>query len=254
MAAVQSEDRRVPVASVLTRVLIVDDHRTFADLLAFSLDAEDDFQCVGRASTVADAMRLTDELLPDVVMMDIGLPDGNGIAATAEILRRHPEVRVLILTAFVDQTMFARAAQAGASAFLVKDGGLDEVLSALRGARAGTVIINSELLSSLAVPAPSSRAAEPMARTLTARELDVLRLLAEGEDVRRIAKALGITVSTCRSQVKSLREKLGAHTQLEAVVKATRAGLLEETLPTSPVPAPKIPPHVAEASAALRAH
>ena len=82
----------------------------------------------------------------------------------------------------------------------------------------------------------------------------MLRLLAEGEDVRRIAKALGITVSTCRSQVKSLREKLGAHTQLEAVVKATRAGLLEETLPASPVPVSRIPPHVAEASAALRAH
>ena len=236
----------------MTSVLIVDDHRTFADLLAFSLNAEDDFQCVGRAATVTDALRLTDELVPDVVMMDIGLPDGNGIAATQQILERHPEVRVLILTAFVDQTMFARAARAGASAFLVKDGGLDEVLAALRGARAGTVIVNNELLSTLASPARGG--AHGPTPTLTPRELDVLRLLAEGQDVRRIAKSLGITLSTCRSQVKSLREKLGAHTQLEAVVKATRAGLLEETLPTSPVPAPRHPPAVADADVSARDH
>jgi DNA-binding NarL/FixJ family response regulator len=212
-----------PAPAGATRVLLVDDHRTFADLLAFSLDSEDDFTCVGRAGTVAEALALTDQLRPDIVVMDISLPDGDGLAATGEIIARHPRVRVILLTAFGDATLVRRAARAGASGFLVKDGGLPEVLSALRAAHDGILIVNSRLLSSMAAPEPQPRRGAP---SLTARESKILDLLADGQDVRDIARTLSISLTTCRGQVKRLREKLGARTQLEAVVTAARLGLL----------------------------
>jgi DNA-binding NarL/FixJ family response regulator len=210
----------------LTRVLVVDDHTIFADLLAYSIDAEHDFECVGRAATVAQAIAMADSLAPEIVVMDIGLPDGDGVEATARIVARHPDIRVLILTGSVDQNLFARAARAGAIAFLGKYDPLDEVLATLRGARAGAVIINNTLLSLLMAPTRDEQGSPGDAPSLTALERDVLGLLAEGHDTARIARVLSITMTTCRGQLRSLREKLDARTQLEVVVKAGRAGLL----------------------------
>jgi DNA-binding NarL/FixJ family response regulator len=232
-------DLRPDRSRVPARVLVVDDHTIFADLLAYSIDAEDDFVCVGRAMTVAQAIAMTESLRPDIVLMDIGLPDGDGVDATARIVERHPHMRVLILTGSVDQDLFARSARAGAIAFLGKYGPLDEVLATLRGARAGTVIVNSTLLSMFSSPTPAGRSPEADGPELTALERDVLWLLAEGHDMARIARKLSITVSTCRGQLRSLREKLGAHSQLEVVVKANRAGLLPSTFGKPAVPAPR---------------
>jgi DNA-binding NarL/FixJ family response regulator len=226
-------------SGVRTRVLVVDDHTIFADLLAYSIDAQDDFVCVGRASTVAQAIAMADSLTPDIVLMDIGLPDGDGVDATARIVEQHPQMRVLILTGSVDQNLFARSARAGAIAFLGKYGPLDEVLATLRGARAGTVIVNSTLLSMFSSPTPAGRSPEADGPELTALEQDVLDLLAEGHDMTRIARTLSITVSTCRGQLRGLREKLGAHSQLEVVVKANRAGLLPTSFGKPAVPAPR---------------
>jgi DNA-binding NarL/FixJ family response regulator len=222
----------------LTRVLIVDDHTIFADLLAYSIDAEDDFVCVGRAATVAQAIALTNSLAPDIVVMDIGLPDGDGVEATARIVEQHPGIRVLILTGSVDQNLFARAARAGAIAFLGKYDPLDEVLATLRGARAGAVIINATLLSLLMSPTPNGQGSSGDVPCLTALERDILGLLADGHDTARIARGLSITMSTCRGQIRSLREKLGARTQLEVVVKANRAGLLPSAFAKPAAPAP----------------
>jgi DNA-binding NarL/FixJ family response regulator len=210
----------------VSRVLVVDDHKIFADLLAFSIEAEDDFVCVGRATTVAQAIAMTDSLAPDIVLMDIGLPDGDGVRATARILEQHPNVRVLILTGSVDRNLFARAARAGAIAFLGKYGPLDEVLATLRGARAGIVTVNGTMLSLLMSPTLDEQPPAGDLPDLTAREDDVLQLLAQGQNIHKIARALSITVSNCRGHVRSLREKLGAHTQLAVVVKAGQAGLL----------------------------
>lgn len=233
--------RAVP-SPVVSRVLVVDDHRIFADLLAYSIDAENDFECVGRATSVAQAIALTDSLKPDIVLMDIGLPDGDGVEATTRILEQHPGVRVLILTGSLDQNLFARAARAGAIGFLGKYGPLTEVLATLRGARAGAVIINSTLLSMLTSRAPNGSPTVGDAPDLTALERSVLGLLAEGHHIQRIAHALSITVGTCRGQVRSLREKLGAHTQLEVVVKAGRVGLLPSAFSSSADPAPAVGP------------
>ena len=118
-----------------TRVLLVDDNRTFAELLARALDAEPDLACVGHALNAEDGIAAAIRLAPDIVVMDLNLPDRDGISATAELTSRDPEMKVLILTAHPSPLAMTQAGAAGASGFLAKDGSLDHVLSALRTAR-----------------------------------------------------------------------------------------------------------------------
>jgi DNA-binding NarL/FixJ family response regulator len=211
------------VPRATSSVLVVDDHTTFSDLLALALEREPDFTCVGTASTVAKALEMVDDLRPDLVLMDVRLGDGDGVAATAKLTRLYPELRVVVLTAHTDTALMQRAADAGACALLPKDGRLPDMLQALRSARRGGLAVHPTLLKALVTTQkPRSDYVPP----LTRRERDVLRMLADGSDARAIAKSLGISVSTCRGYVKSLMQKLDAHTQLEAVVIATNRGLV----------------------------
>jgi DNA-binding NarL/FixJ family response regulator len=207
-----------------TSVLVVDDQRTFADLLAIALGAEPDFTCVGTSPSVAKAMVLAAELRPDLVIMDVRLADGDGVAATAELTRIYPELRVVVLTAHTDTTLMQRAADAGACALLPKDGSFPDMLTALRAARRGGLVIHPSLLRALVAERPRRRSDALPA--LTRRERDVLRMLAAGSDARAIAKGLGISLNTYRGHVKSLLLKLNAHSQLEAVVIAMNYGLV----------------------------
>jgi DNA-binding NarL/FixJ family response regulator len=208
-----------------TRVLVVDDHRTFAELIASALNAEPDLSCVGHELNAAGALEATGRLMPDMVLMDLKLPDMDGITTTAELTATFPDVIVLILTGHASTAEMTRAAIAGASGFLTKNGSLDDVLDALRSARRGSLILPPSLLAALRRSTPPQEAPEPES-TLTARELDVLRRLGRGEDPRMIAKQLGVSLSTCRGYVSSLLAKLKVHSQLEAVVVASRAGLI----------------------------
>lgn len=208
------------------RVLVVDDHQTFADLLALALDGQSALTCVGRARTAADALRLVDELRPDVVLMDVGLPDLDGIAATERLHRRHPDVRVVVLTARTEPALLGQAMAAGAVGFLAKDGALNDVLHALRAAHYGTTTVSAHLLTGLLATAPAQAPQAAAPGGLTGREYEVLRLMSQGQDVRAVARALGMTPHTCRGHVKRLLAKLDAHSQLEAVAIATRRGLL----------------------------
>jgi DNA-binding NarL/FixJ family response regulator len=204
-----------------TRVVVVDDHRTFADLLALALRAEPDLECIGTAHNVEQAMNMVGALGPDLVIMDVQLGDGDGIAATALLTERFPDLRVVVLTANVSQSLMRRAFDAGACALLRKDGALDEMLHALRNAQRGEFVVHPGLLMELVKTSP------PLpAPSLTERERQVLQRLAAAEDARTIARELGISVSTCRGYVKNLLAKLGAHSQLEAVVIAMRHGLI----------------------------
>jgi DNA-binding NarL/FixJ family response regulator len=206
-----------------TSVLVVDDHTTFADLLAMALDAETDFTCVGTAPSVAKALAMVDELRPDLVLMDVRLGDGDGVTATAELTRLHPDLRVVVLTAHTDTALMQRAADAGACCLLPKDGSLPDMLQALRTSRRGGLVVHPSLLKSLIATQPPKTSYLP---PLSRRERDVLRMLADGSDAKTIAKDLGISVNTCRGYVKSLLLKLNAHSQLEAVVIATNHGLV----------------------------
>lgn len=214
-----------------TDVLVVDDHTTFSDLLELALNAEPDFTCVGTAPGVAKALAMTDELRPDLVLMDVRLGDGDGVSATAELTRLYPELRVVVLTAQTDPTLLQRAADAGACCLLPKDGSLPDMLQALRSSRRGGLVVHPALLSTLIAARPPSSDYLP---SLTHREREVLRMLADGSDARTIAADLGIAVATCRGYVKSLLLKLNAHSQLEAVVTATNLGLVSVGPMTAP--------------------
>jgi DNA-binding NarL/FixJ family response regulator len=206
----------------VSRVMVVDDHRTFAELLARALDAEDDLVCVGHARDGEEAIRMVGELRPDLVLMDLELPGRDGISVTAELTAADPDLKVLILTAHAGTGELTRAGAAGACGFLAKDGSLDEVLDALRTAHRGSLLLPSEVAAGFArVPRPRAEEAG-----LTPRELEVLRLLGQGREPRAIARELGVSLYTCRGYVKSVLAKLDVHSQLEAVVAASRSGLI----------------------------
>ncbi len=211
-------------AQSTTTVLVVDDHTTFSDLLAMALENQADLTCVGTAASVNEALAMVKTLSPDLVLMDVHLGDGDGIAATAVLTQLYPDLRVVVLTAHTDAALMQRAADAGACCLLPKDGSLPDMLQALRSSRRGGLVVHSALLTALVTARPrrSSGALPPMTR----RERDVLRMLADGSDTRVIAKNLGISVSTCRGYMKNLLLKLGAHSQLEAVVIAANHGLV----------------------------
>ena len=202
--------------------MVVDDHGMVAELLADAVDAESGFEAVGCALSVADAREMVEKLCPDVVIMDVRLTDGDGVAATAELTERYPKLRVVILTANIDQDLVRRAAAAHACALLPKDGDLRSVLDVLRSARRGSFTVHPRLLHRLVGP----QAPEESPASLTPRELEVLRLLSTGLGATQIAREIGISVHTCRGHVKSLLTKLDAHSQLEAVAKAMRLGLI----------------------------
>ncbi|HVC74441.1 MAG TPA: response regulator transcription factor, partial [Mycobacteriales bacterium] len=181
------------------------------------------------AGTSGEGLQLVDQTRPDLVLMDFGLPDKDGVTTAAEVLRRQPSTRVVMLTATHDGSLISRAAAAGVCGFVAKTGAFGEVLSAIRTARTGSMVIDPTVLARL-VPsqrkpteADSDRMVAPL---LTPREQEVLSLLGAGMDARAIARTLSISLHTCRGYVKSVLAKLDCHSQLEAVVAAGRLGLL----------------------------
>jgi DNA-binding NarL/FixJ family response regulator len=216
-------DDRVITAEHIARVVVIDDHRTFAELLAAALNREGDLDCVGMAHGVRAGVELCLELAPDLVILDYRLPDGDGLQAAEQILGNAPTTRIVMLTG--DPTMLAiqRAASVGVCGFLPKDGALDILLDVVRSVRPGEFVVSPALISRLDLLGRDAVTSGP---SLTARELQVLRLMAEGQDVSTNARTLGISAHTCRGYVKSILMKLDAHSQLEAVVAATKLGLL----------------------------
>ena len=218
-------------ADGVTRVMVVDDHVTFAELLTNALDLEPDLQSVGHATTAAEGVELFRRLRPELVLMDVQLPDSTGFEATRQIMDIDPFARVIVLTAHGKPQFAGEALVAGACGFLAKDGTLADMLTAVRTARPGHVAVDPDLMIHLIAEA----AAPPEATVrLSDRQRDVLTLLANGEDVQHIAKELNISLSTCRSYVQTILTKLKAHSQLEAVVIAARLGLVTIGRPDEP--------------------
>lgn len=190
-----------------TPVLVVDDHRTFADLMRLGLDAQRDLECVAVAHTVDQARRAAAAVPFSAAVVDLGLPDGDGARLVAELGCAAPHARIVVLTAHPRSDTARRALACGARRVLPKHGRLDEVLNALRERG----------------PRPTHRTAP---QVLSPREQEVIELLAEGLDVRTVANRLNLSVYTVRDHVKAILGKLGARTQLEAIVVAARAGIV----------------------------
>jgi DNA-binding NarL/FixJ family response regulator len=209
------------------RVMVVDDHQTFADLLSLALSSEPDLQCIGTAGSAAEAVAMAAELRPDVVVMDIEMPRTDGLAATRRLREVVPDLVIVVVTAHRDPQWVLRATQAGASAFVPKNGSLPEMLDVLRRARNGGMLVAASAFGS-AVSAPERSISTPRVE-LTQRERDVLHCLNRGMAPKAIARVLGISLHTCRGYVKSLLSKLGVSSQLEAVVTAQRLGLIDRS-------------------------
>lgn len=228
---------------------MVDDHLVVAETLRMAIDLEDGLDCVGIAGTVAVALELlgpvaardgsagdvdADDVGVDVVLMDVRLPGMDGIEGTRRVKARHPGVRVLILSAYTDLDVVERAASAGASGVLTKEGALADIVTAIRTANDGAVLIDMLALAPLVGDGIGRPSTTARASGLTRREHEVLALMGQGLNPKSIATRLGIGVETVRGHVKCILPKLGAHTQLEAVVTAVREGIVSPSSPSSP--------------------
>lgn len=206
------------------RVLLVDDHAMFASSLAYVLDAEPDLRVVGTAPTARAALERAAALLPDVVLLDHRLPDGDGIDLIAPLLAAAPAPQVVMLTASTSDHILISAIEAGAAGFIDKSRQLGDVISAVRSAAAGESLVSPQLLARL-LPRLRRQQVDP-ADTITDREREVLAALAQGSTNAQIAKQLSVSVHTVRNHIVNLSAKLGAHSKLEVLAIAVRKGLV----------------------------
>jgi DNA-binding NarL/FixJ family response regulator len=209
-------------------VLIVDDHELVAEALQRTLSAEADLDVIGHALTVAAAIAAAREQRPDVILMDFALPDGHGTEAAAIIKRELPDTEIVMLTGQADCGVLAAALESGCSGFVTKDGSLRDLASAIRGVLAGEVRVPQKLIGQLAAylrPRPAATGSD-----LTRRELEVLRMLADGRSTSAIVDELVLSVHTVRNHIRNILAKLNAQSRLEAVAIATRQGLLASPL------------------------
>lgn len=206
------------------RVMVVDDHQMFAQGLMKVLGEEPDIEVVGTASGVEEARRLARLHHPDVILMDFDLPDGDGAKATELIRGERPETKVVMLTSFTDEAVLVAAIEAGCSGYVTKHKAVEEVARAVRAADAGEALISPSMLARL-LP-KLRRSYRGLGSDLTPREIELLRLLAEGLPNRAIAERLLISLHTVRNHVQNILTKLQAHSKLEAVAVAVREGVI----------------------------
>jgi DNA-binding NarL/FixJ family response regulator len=215
------------------RVLVVDDHRLLAEALVAALAAEPDIDVVGIASSVAGVSGHLGSRV-DVVLMDYLLGDGTGADATRIVKARQPGAAVVILTAYSDGETILETVRAGADGYLTKDRALDDVVAAVRAAHAHEILLPREVIVEIAMRVADARQhadEAPPVEPLTPRELDVLRLLAEGLDSAAICRRLSIAPNTLRTHTQNMMSKLGTHSKLETVAYALRNGLVEPPRP-----------------------
>ncbi len=212
----------------MIRILIADDHRIVRQGLRLILETEPDFEVAGEASDGAQAVKLCQELKPDVVLMDLRMPNMDGLTAIERLRRDQPEIAVVILTTFNEDELMFRGLQAGARGYLLKDTERSTLFETLRAAARGETLLKPEIvarvLSRVAAPA-STRSSDPAG--LTDRELEVLRSVARGQRSKEIALQLGISERTVKAHLASIYGKLGVDSRAAAIAVAAQRGLLE---------------------------
>jgi len=214
------------------RVLIVDDHALFRRGLMLVLESEDGIEVVGEADDGEDAVAKAEQLMPDVVLMDVRMPRISGIEATRRVAEALPTSKIIMLTVSDEEEDLYEAIKAGATGYLLKEISIEEVADAVRAVTQGQTLISPSMASKLIAEFSNlaKRATDqqqvPVPR-LTERELEVLRLVAQGITNREIADQLFIAENTVKNHVRNILEKLHLHSRMEAVLYAVREKLFE---------------------------
>jgi DNA-binding NarL/FixJ family response regulator len=212
--------------SARIRILLVDDHEVVRRGLRGFLELQPDMEVVGEAADGAIAIAQADALNPDVVLMDLLMPNVDGLTAIGAIHKAHPETDIVAVTSFIEEDKVTSALEAGASGYLLKDAGAEEVAQAIRAARAGEVHLDPQVARVLA-QRMRARRDEPMVEPLTAREIEVLRLVGRGAANKEIAAELSITERTARTHVSNILGKLGLASRTQAALWAVEHNMLE---------------------------
>ena len=215
----------------MKRILLVEDHASFRQTLAFVFDREPEFEVVAQAGSIAEARQVIDGLEVDLGVMDLSLPDGEGIELIKDLRESNPHFAALVLTASLDRAEHARAVESGAAGILHKSSGVDEIMDATRRLGEGETLLSQDELIALLRLAGQSREEEREARAsieqITPREKEVLQALAEGLSNKEIAAKLHVSVDTERTHMMNILNKLGVHSRLQALLFAARHGLVE---------------------------
>ena len=208
------------------RVILADDHAVVRKGIREFLEEAGDIDVIAEAGDGREALSLVEQHRPDVAVLDIRMPQVTGVEATRHIKAHHPEVRVLILSSYDDDPYVFALLQAGASGYVLKTASGDEIVRAVRTIYRGESALSPEIASKVVRQAVSGRpeGAAEQVETLTARELDVLRLAAHGMTNRAIGRKLGISHRTVQGHLANMYGKLGVNSRTEAVTEALRRG------------------------------
>ena len=208
-----------------TRIVLADDHQLMRQGLRGLLDREPDMEVVGEADGGRSALALVAELVPSVVIMDVAMPDLNGVEATRKIVEGFPGVRVIALSMHADKRFVAGMLKAGASGYLLKDCAFAELAGAVRTVAAGQVYLSPGIAGLVAEEFAGRFAPDRPGSPLTGREREVLQLIAEGQATKQIAVRLGLSVKTVETHRRQMMDKLGLHSVAELTKYAIREGL-----------------------------
>lgn len=209
------------------KILIADDHKIVRDGLRGLLDRMPDMEVTAEAESGREALELIEQTSPDVVIMDVNMPDMNGIEATRQIVENNPKVRVLALSMHSDRRYIAEMLKAGASGYLLKECAFEELARAIRNVASGHIYLGPKIADVMVKEYVHLSVKEDGSAfsVLTAREREVLQLLAEGKTTRDIAAALGISVKTIETYRQHIMDKLGLYSIAELTKYAIREGL-----------------------------
>ena len=209
------------------RVLLADDHAILREGLKALLGLADDIEVIGEAADGQEAIDRVAALGPDVVIMDVSMPGLGGLEATLEIRKQRPDTRILVLTQYEDPEYVRRFLQAGVSGYVLKKSAGADLAAAIRAAYRGGLVLDPEVAKAALRPQATTGAAGARPyETLTDREKQVLKLVAEGKSNKEVATILGISVKTAMSHREHLMEKLGLHSRTELIHFAIREGVV----------------------------
>ena len=212
----------------MTKVLIADDHTIVRTGLRALLQAEASLVLVGEATGGYDALQLVEELKPDILVLDISMPDLDGISVTRQLQTQYPDLKILILTLHEDKALLREAIKSGASGYILKRAAETELISAIQIVMRGDMYVEPSMLRDLIdAPTQPMNKSQDSLESLTPREIEVLKLIVQGYTNRLIGEELCISVRTVEGHRANLSDKLGTRSRVELVRYAREQGLLE---------------------------